>query len=481
MKRSLLSSALVAALSLSASGPAAADALADLRAEFNQALEQLKQTYEARIQSLEERLDAADNKATEAQAKAEGAQSSAEQAQAAALAATPPAAPNSFNPEIALILDGRYANLKDIPDRHITGFLPLGPEPEGLSRGFSTDATELSIGADIDPYFRGFANIVYEDGGADVEEAYVQTLSLGHGFTIKGGRFRSAIGYMNTQHPHMWDFVDNPLMYQALYGEGYIQDGLAAKWVAPTDLLVEITGDVGRGANFPGTDRDVNGVNAYSLAFHLGGDVGDSSSWRTGVSYLHTRADGREFFGMDPGAMDVTGDFGGRSRTWMADFVWKWAPHGNIRDTNFKFQAEYFRRKESGTLTCMDANEDGTDDSACLDALGTGPTSGAYDSDQSGWYVQGVYQFMPYWRVGYRYDRLDRGNANFMGGDVGAFIASLADYNPSKHTLMLDFAPSEFSLLRLQYVRDKSMLGLNENQVFLQYVYSLGTHGAHQF
>ncbi len=472
-RHTLIASALAMAFAM----PARAD---DLTA-IHQEIEALRQSYAARIQALEDRLKQAEAKASQAAEQAETAQASAEQAgaaaQAAAQAATPPAAPNSFNPEIALILDGRYANLKNIPNRHITGFLPRSDSPEGLARGFSTDATELSIGADIDPYFRGFANIVYEDSGASVEEAYVQTLSLGHGFTLKGGRFRSAIGYMNSQHPHMWDFVDNPLMYQALYGEGYIQDGLAAKWVAPTDLLVELTGDLGRGANFPGSDRNVNGANAYSLGFHLGGDVGDSSSWRTGLSYLHTRADQRPFFGMDPTGADVTGAFSGPSKTWMADFVWKWAPHGNVRDTNFKFQTEYFQRREAGSLGCMDGNLDGVNDSACLDS----GTSGPYASDQSGWYAQGVYQFMPYWRVGYRYDRLNRGSATFNGADIGATIGSLADYNPSKHTLMLDFAPSEFSLLRLQYARDKSMAGIAEDQVFLQYIYSLGTHGAHQF
>jgi hypothetical protein len=235
---------------------------------------------------------------------------------------------------------------------------------------------------------------------------------------------------------------------------------------------MEFTGDLGRGANFPGTDRNVNGANAYSLAFHLGGDLGDSHSWRTGLSYLHSRAADREFFGTDPGDLDVTGAFTGRSKTWMADLVWKWAPHGNPRDTNFKFQTEWFRRQESGTLSC--SNVDPL--SSCF-----GDPSGPYDSSQSGWYAQGIYQFMPYWRVGYRYDRLDRGSADFNGSDVGGVIASLADYNPSRHTLMLDFAPSEFSLLRLQYARDESMRGRTEDQISLQYIYSLGTHGAHKY
>ena len=46
---------------------------------------------------------------------------------------------------------------------------------------------------------------------------------------------------------------------------------------------------------------------------------------------------------------------------------------------------------------------------------------------------------------------------------------------------MVDWSPSEFSRLRLQYNQDKSQMGLTDNQVFLQYIFSLGTHGAHKY
>lgn len=449
VRRTLIASAIAMAFAM----PAQADNSDDIAA-VRKEIEAMRQNYEARIQALEARLKQAEGQAGQATAKADVAEP----------AAAPPAAANSFNPEIGLILTGRYANLKDVPNRHITGFLPLGPAAAGMNRGFSVDASELSLAADIDPNFRGQANLVYEDGtGATVEEAYFQTLRLGGGFTLKGGRFRSAIGYMNEQHPHAWDFVDNPLMYQVLFGEGYGQDGVQLKWLAPTDLLVEITGELGRGANFPGSDRNQNGAGDATLGLHLGGDVGLSNSWRGGIAYLRTRAEDRAFFGLDPAGTGLTGDFTGRSRTWLADFTWKWAPNGNPRETNFKFQTEWFQRSESGSLACT----------PCI----TGP----YASEQSGWYAQGIYQFMPMWRLGYRYDRLDRGTARLNGADLGGTIASLADYSPSKHSLMLDWSPSEFSLVRLQYARDKSMAGLDENQIALQYVYSLGAHGAHKY
>jgi hypothetical protein len=46
---------------------------------------------------------------------------------------------------------------------------------------------------------------------------------------------------------------------------------------------------------------------------------------------------------------------------------------------------------------------------------------------------------------------------------------------------MLDFSPSEFSRFRLQYSKDESMENVSENQWFVQYIHSLGSHGAHSF
>jgi hypothetical protein len=165
----------------------------------------------------------------------------------------------------------------------------------------------------------------------------------------------------------------------------------------------------------------------------------------------------------------VTPLFSGKSATWVADFVWKWAPDGNASERNFKFAAEYFLRTEEGRLQCEDNTAVG---GACDD------TEDAYRSRQSGFYAQGVYQFMPRWRTGYRYDRLDPGSVDF--GVNNAFLP-LSDYSPTRHSLMLDYAPSEFSRLRLQFAKDKSMESASENQWFVQYIHSLGAHGAHAF
>jgi hypothetical protein len=83
---------------------------------------------------------------------------------------------------------------------------------------------------------------------------------------------------------------------------------------------------------------------------------------------------------------------------------------------------------------------------------------------------------MPRWRAGYRYDRLDPGTVLF---GMAPFAAE--DFRPSRHTLMADYSLSEFSRFRLQFARDRSMQGITDNQVTLQYIHSIGAHGAHRF
>ena len=371
---------------------------------------------------------------------------------------------SSFNPALSLILSGTYANLsRDPDDFRIRGFLAgseIGPGP----RGFSLGESELGVAANIDPYFYGAANVaITPDGSADVEEAFVQTTSLGQGFTVKFGRFFSGIGYMNEQHAHTWDFVDAPLAYQAFLGTQFNDDGIQLRWLAPTPVFLEFGAEVGRGRTFPGSDRDKNGIGAGSVFAHVGGDWGDSSSWRAGLSYQQTSPQDRASAMTDLAGNDVTNAFSGKSRLWVADFVWKWAPNGNATRQNFKLQSEYMQRRERGSLT--------------YDITGLA-TSDAYSSRQSGAYVQGVYQFLPRWRTGVRYDRLDSGSVDLASN---ATVLDAARTRPSRVSWMADYNPSEFSRIRLQLARDYSRMGEPDNQVFVQYQMSLGAHGAHTF
>ncbi len=470
-KRTLIAAAI--AWSFLFAGPALAQdsELAKIRAE----IQQMKDAYEKRIRMLEQRLSDAESRAASADATATKAEAAAGNAQAAVAAAgARQSSEGAFNPAVSLILQGTYARTTQDPNRYaITGFVPSGGEVAPPKRSFGLQETELAIAANIDPYFRGMAiAALAPEGGVTIEEAFFQTLAIPDGFTVKGGRYFSALGYLNEQHQHAWDFQDAPLVYKAFLGNQLQQDGLQLKWVAPTDLFVELGAELSSGARFPGSDRNKNGIGGSTLFGHLGGDIGDSTAWRAGASYFRTSSSSRSYQDSNAAGAATTNTYSGGSRLWGLDGVLKWAPTGNATYNNLKLQGEYFRLQQDGTLSY----------------LATGPALTSYFNDrQSGWYTQATWQFYPAWRVAYRYDRLSFGTLsngivnNGMGGLTAADFPVLAAYNPTRSTLMFDWSPTEFSRIRLQFSSDKSRFNASDNQLVLQYLYSLGAHGAHKF
>ena len=437
--------------------------------QLRQQLEQLKLEYNSKIEELEKRLRATE--IANQQKPVEQATQAAPENVATGRDSVPAEASrsNSFNPDISLILDGRYSNFSQDPDSYeIPGFMlgaEAGPGTSGLALGHS----ELVISANADDKFYGRFTLAfgYHEGETEIEieEAFFQTLGLNYGLTVRGGRFYSDIGYLNSQHQHQWDFADAPLVYRALFGNQLLDDGVQLTWLAPTDLYLSFGSELFQGSRFPLSAESGNGFGAYTLFAKTGGDVGDSNSWLAGISYLDadtgnrssqdTHAHSEEEGDHDPVA------FNGDSKTWGVDFVWKWAPNGNRRQRNLQLQYEYYQRKDDGWLT-------------------TGNESGSYRGDKSGWYAQAVYQFIPRWRLGMRYDALD---SSASGSDDELISEAGLDnegHKPQRFSLMTDWSNSEFSRFRLQYNRDESSPEV-DNQWILQYLLGLGAHGAHQY
>ena len=241
-------------------------------------------------------------------------------------------AATAFNPAISLILGGSYTDTSQDPETwSIGGFIPSGGEVGPGERSFNLGESELTLSANVDPYFSAkMIAAITAENEIEVEEAYFRTLALPSGFTAKGGRFFSGFGYLNEVHAHAWDFVDQPLVYQAFFGGQYKQDGVQVKWLAPTDLFVELGAETGNGDAFPATRRNRNGMNGATLFAHVGGDVGDSTSWRAGAAWIDQRAEDRAFEDVDEFGEPVINSFTGKSRTWVVDAVLKWTPYGDV-------------------------------------------------------------------------------------------------------------------------------------------------------
>jgi hypothetical protein len=411
--------------------------------QLKQELQQLKKNYQEKIAELESRLGDIEENNDETQ-------ESVEQLAIDVSQQGNQKAANTFNPGIWMILNGRFVSYNDNFEYTLPGFF-LGDEAGPGEQGAQLSESELNMSANVDDKFYAWTTISFGDEGAAVEEAYLQTLNMGNGFNIKFGEFFSDIGYMASKHPHTDDFANRPLPYEAFLGGQYGDAGIQTTWLAPTELYWESGIELYRGDNFPAAGASNSGIGVWTAFSHIGGDIGVSSSWRAGLSYLHADVNDRQ---------SPNGDsFTGKSKLTIADFIYKWAPQGNRVDQEIKLQGEYFFRNEQGIFS--DANL----------------TNEALDRNQNGWYLEGVYRFARQWRIGLRTSRLH--SDNLPSQFDNSFLDEL-NHSPTQHSLMLDWTNSEFSRIRLQ-LDSNNLDGEHNNVYLLQYIASFGAHGAHTF
>ena len=374
--------------------------------------------------------------------------------------------------------------------------------------GFGLGETELAFSGAIDDAFYGKVTSVIEsaDGETEfeLEEAFLQTLALPHGFSVRAGRFMSDIGYLNNQHLHTDSFVDRPAVYRAFLGSHYFDDGIRLDYVAPTDIYWAMGVEAFKGEKLQAEDisGEAQSVGAYTFYTKFGGDIGDSSSWQLGLSYLrnengqslvedqghhedmdHDDHDDHEGMGHDDhddhegmdhddhddhdemghdehGHDEHEGHNHGAAFTgknlFGADFVYKWAPQGNYKYQSLTISGEYFR------LT----------DTFLADEVEHQPE---FDKDHQGWYVSSVYQWSPKWSTGVRYGRIDTYNLH----EEELEKASLKETE-----FEIAYHHSHFSVVRLQFTHQdgtEMFMPIDDNSITLQFNMTLGAHSAHQF
>lgn len=334
----------------------------------------------------------------------------------------------------------------------------------GRTQGWGLSHTELGIGQQFGSLARGKLTAVVESNEDEtdfsIEEAYLQSMSLPAGLTLRAGRFLSDLGYLNGQHPHADSFTERPLMYRAFLGGHYYDDGVGLSLVMPTDLYWRISAEAFDGEELGEFGADPT-VGTWALSTSFGGDLSESQSWQAGISYLrnrmleageeahdhhhHDHAD--EHHGHSHGA-----EYAGK-HLYLADLVWKWAPRGNNRNQQLTLSAEYAR------VTDLNEYADSND-------------------YHEGWYGSAVYRFAPQWSAGVRHGRVDLKLGHGDHFHDGALEETSA---------MLAWSPSHSQTLRLQYTHQDTVedwhdtLAGADNAVTLQYIISFGAHDAHAF
>jgi hypothetical protein len=473
---------LAAAAALTVARPATAQDSGEI-AELRAAIADLKNDYERRIAELERRLALAEQAATEA-ATADVRAGAA----AGRTASTPEGGSvtvgNAFNPQISVILDGGYyhdeiggqgyAVLAEAAQPSHAGH--GGPEhghETAISNGFNLRATELAFSAAVDPYFDASAFIALESSGeVELEEVWFATRSLPSGLRLKAGKFLSDFGYLNNKHPHQWDFVDQNLAYGSLLGGHGLQDtGLQLTWLPQLPVYARfgaelLQGDQERLGTFVadaaereqlGLSDQEDGPRLYTLFAKLAPDLSFDHALQVGASYVHSRQH-QEIHDEPPFAAGLEGD----AELWGLDLVYKYDNAGAYGYRDLNLQAEYLRSTKDLVVRSGDLAEVG----------------GARTLTTDGLYVQGIYGFAPRWQVGLRYDVL--GKTNEVTGGISVDFPS-----SDRWTSVLTWTPTEFSRLRVQYARDDIWTADGAREQFdsfwLQFLMSIGAHGAHAF
>ncbi len=382
---------------------------------------------------------------------------------------------HSFNPQLSLVLDSGFTWTDFNANNYFLPGFQRGNEATILGAGFALNEAELNIQSTIDEYLYGNFTLAFHQHSNhieyDIEEAFIKTLTLPYNLTLQAGRFYSGIGYLNYHHRDQWDFADVPLIYRAFFNNQYFDDGVQLTWTAPTPFYWQFGAEAFPGNYFPAAGGGDH-IGSMSLFTHIGDLEHKFHRWQLGLSYLHTKPSERESLilgghgdehhhGAEEEHHHDEYAFSGNSNTLGIDAIWKWAPQGYNCHQLFTFQGELFHRHEDGLVALGDE----------LSSL---------DSTQNGGYIQAVYQFLPKWRVGYRYDRLWSDNDGSVEEVLNETLLLPDNYDPHQNTFMIDFSPSHYSRIRLQYNQDHSQPELNK-QVMLQFIVNMGAHGEHPF
>ena len=366
----------------------------------------------------------------------------------------PASTPGLMNPAISLILDTLYYHSSlskdELRSKSTPGF--IGPQDPPFKEGFNLRSAELWFFAPVDPYFNLYATFPITENGIEVEEAYFVTTSLPAGLQVKGGKFKSGFGRFNALHPHAWDFVDAPLAYKIFFGGdggGLIEKGAQLTYLPNLPIYTILGAEVLQGDNDTlfGSDAE-SGPHAYTAFAKSSLDFGSSHSILFGGSVVGGKTRTTSYA---PNT-ELTGD----TLLYGLEFTYKWKPS---RWRSFILQSEYLYRHQTGYLT----------DTVAL-------TTDSLNRDQDGFYVQALYQINR-WRIGGRYDRM----AIFKEEVVRAGQELSFSGQPYRATGAIEFNPTEFSRIRLQYNYDKSDPNRENQEILLQFILAIGAHGAHAY
>lgn len=292
---------------------------------------------------------------------------------------------------------------------------------------------EVSLQAVVDPYIR--ADLFLSFGrdpetlkyGVEVEEGYLTTLSLPYRLQLKAGKFRQALGRINTVHPHALPFIDMPNAFVRFFGEeGLNDEGLSLSWLVPNHAFYqELTFQATAGfSETPSFERSTG--NRFVYLGHLKNfwDLTPNATLELGLSGVSGPNDSLQVTNMA-----------------AADLTYKWKPVQLNTYHSFTWQTEFFyshaKFSESNIVSSF------------------------------GLYSFITYQFAKRWMTTVRYDYAQQ------------------PYNAKESeqavALTFEWYATEFQKIGLE---GKATVVIDHDTLFegwVRWIFIIGSHGAHQY
>lgn len=317
-----------------------------------------------------------------------------------------------------------------------------GPDHDENKDKFYVDELELAVQAPVDPTTHFDAYLTWHgDEGAEIDEAFATYLGLPGGLQARGGLFLADLGRINPLHTHAWPQIDRPLPVQEFLGRHMRSPGAEVSWLAPLPWYSKATVQVtSRFGDAHGHGGEEEGHEEFTL-FPAGG-----SSSPLYVARLENMVDLDEdttlMLGLSGATSKIQDGTLDNASLGGADLTLKWRPLDG-QGENLVWTTETLFGKQRLA-----------DPEAPLRTF-------------NGWYSFLNYQWDRNWKIGARYDETD------LPLEPGA--------RQRRATALLEYIPSEWNALRLQYSRYNPNFGSAFDEFRIQWNLSIGPHGSHKY
>jgi len=286
---------------------------------------------------------------------------------------------------------------------------------------------EASFQAVVDPYARADFFLTFGPEEVGIEEGYITFPTAPGGLLLKVGKMRTAFGKIDGTHNHTLPWTDRPLVTRNLVGgeDGLADSGVSLSRLLPNPwLFLEATGQV-----FAGNSNVFKAAKKTDLAW-----LGHLRAYRDLTESTNLDFGGSIAYGSNDSVPDA------HTRLLGVDATFRYRPlrRAIYHQVVLRSEVVWSRR----------------------DLLGG-------EAKAFGTYVGLDYQLARRWFAGGRFDYSER-----------ADDPALADKGGS---LLLTVWPSEFSQIRAQYRHTRLGEGTKADELFIQFLFSIGAHGAHAF